>query len=827
MTAEFVGYVAFVSLLFAVAALGAEQVCALYRWPRRFMWALAIIASLGFPLSMALSTKPDTSSANADASATALPQFLRVASAFHATAPVNHETGTGGPGASVLASKVVTQRPIQFPLSLNRALLAIWLTLSVALVWYYGLAWLRLRRTLALTQRHVIDGIAIRVTDQTGPGVCGLLRPEILIPRWLLEAPTPTRSLAIEHELQHIFARDPALLVGAMAALVLTPWNPALWFMLRRLRFAIEADCDARVVKATGDAQAYSEALLSVCERRASLPAGSVALSSPRSWLERRVRIMLTETTRLNRLLAASGSVWALVLLAIALTLHAPGLAAPGELRKLRPDDTKLGTSRVRALTHARFPELFDSKFSGMAEVIMILNQDGSVVRAQMHKYRPAELPRADDQELEADNRELGLEQGDILYGDAVDIQRPDGDGTRGIGYIEYEILKWPHDPKRAESRVLAAVQAYFPELTMPGSPNSDVCSYRVALLMNDDGSVRRARKTDIACHGNSGGSQDEQLNDFRIPTKELGRTGNLGFMTPAQHSVTVNYAWPRHADDPPNVEDLGSGRVNAAIWQQHRPREDTRDDAAIIARYFPDIEAHGHDDLFRTIDGRRYRLEPWILFGRDGEVWQTGRRLARDSPHAMGPGLTQEVEARYPGIRTSSISPLVVHGVVINCMWISADSPVQRLADVGSRKDLLVNTDFSEDVPLANPIGLGPNAIVLSLAQAATFGAPTGIGLVQRFIELNRKVEMPLTARLIATQASPQEVNLELQIREDLVATADSKPGSEQWTRVALRRVSYGGSTAIDLLDLSHGSPLKLELVLRPQLLGSSADQP
>jgi hypothetical protein len=130
----------------------------------------------------------------------------------------------------------------------------------------------------------------------------------------------------------------------------------------------------------------------------------------------------------------------------------------------------------------------------------------------------------------------------------------------------------------------------------------------------------------------------------------------------------------------------------------------------------------------------------------------------------------------------------------------------------------LLVNTDFSEVLPPAQPIG--PKAMVVSLAQATTFGKPTGIGIVQRLIELNRKVELPLTARLIATPASPQEVNLELQIREDLVATADSKPGSDQWTRVALRRVSYGGSTAIELFDLSHGSPLKFDLVLRPELL-------
>ena len=57
------------------------------------------------------------------------------------------------------------------------------------------------------------------------------------------------QAAVIAHEQSHLEARDPQLFTLALALLVFMPWNLPLWWQLRRLRYAIEIDCDARVLK--------------------------------------------------------------------------------------------------------------------------------------------------------------------------------------------------------------------------------------------------------------------------------------------------------------------------------------------------------------------------------------------------------------------------------------------------------------------------------------------------------------------------------------------------------------------------------------------------
>ena len=78
----------------------------------------------------------------------------------------------------------------------------------------------------------------------------GWWRPRIVFPDWLIAAPVATQTFALEHERQHLAVRDPQVLAGATLLFALVPWNLPLLWMLRRLRFAMEVDCDARVVRA-------------------------------------------------------------------------------------------------------------------------------------------------------------------------------------------------------------------------------------------------------------------------------------------------------------------------------------------------------------------------------------------------------------------------------------------------------------------------------------------------------------------------------------------------------------------------------------------------
>ncbi len=94
--------------------------------------------------------------------------------------------------------------------------------------------------------------------------------------------PTAVQSLILEHERQHMLARDPLLLRAGILLVMLVPWNLPLWWQLRRLRLAIELDCDARVLGSGADAIRYAEVLLGVVRRVTTVPVGVVAMSEPR-----------------------------------------------------------------------------------------------------------------------------------------------------------------------------------------------------------------------------------------------------------------------------------------------------------------------------------------------------------------------------------------------------------------------------------------------------------------------------------------------------------------------------------------------------------------
>ena len=101
------------------------------------------------------------------------------------------------------------------------------------------------------------------------------------------------RSMVFRHEREHIAAGDLLVLRAAFFLLSLAPWNLPLWWFLRRLRLALEMDCDARVLKGGADLKAYGESLLFVSEHRPRTPLAGTALTETVSQLERRIQFMI------------------------------------------------------------------------------------------------------------------------------------------------------------------------------------------------------------------------------------------------------------------------------------------------------------------------------------------------------------------------------------------------------------------------------------------------------------------------------------------------------------------------------------------------------
>jgi hypothetical protein len=183
---------------------------------------------------------------------------------------------------------------------------------------------LRKRKWLTAT----VAGAQVYVTEGVGPAVVGLLRPRVVVPRWVTLALPRLQSAVIAHEQSHVDARDPQLLTLGIALLVFMPWNLPLWWQLRRLRYAIEVDCDARVLKGGLDPTHYGETLISVGERQSAYVGAVAAMSESKSFLEERIRIMVSKPVKWRRVAIATLAGVSLGLTALAAQVSPPNVNA-------------------------------------------------------------------------------------------------------------------------------------------------------------------------------------------------------------------------------------------------------------------------------------------------------------------------------------------------------------------------------------------------------------------------------------------------------------------------------------------------------------------
>ncbi|HSR41218.1 MAG TPA: TonB family protein, partial [Longimicrobiales bacterium] len=186
--------------------------------------------------------------------------------------------------------------------------LGAWIVASTALLGLYGLTWRRLRRRVEAWPLAEMDGAPVRVTRTTGPAVVGVLRPVMMVPAWVRELPADERALVLRHEREHLGAGDSRLLALFPLLAALVPWNLPLWWQIRRLRLAVELDCDARVLSGGGEPSEYGRLLVSMTRGpkgwagSEALPLTTAALLERKSDLERRIRSMTDDGPKLRLL---------------------------------------------------------------------------------------------------------------------------------------------------------------------------------------------------------------------------------------------------------------------------------------------------------------------------------------------------------------------------------------------------------------------------------------------------------------------------------------------------------------------------------------------
>lgn len=306
------GYALLIAAFVALTAWFAERILASLHAPRRFAWIAALALSIAVPAWNLVGALPDQSPfqipvpSPAPAALTPAAALAPAAAAAPATSAARvsrrgtRARGTGGRAG--LAHRLWTRKLYGL---LQMAFGIAWAVLTAALLARLLLASRRLHERARPWPVRRIDGTEVRMSEDLGPAVLGVMRPRIVVPRWFEQEPPARRALVLAHEREHLAAHDGRWLLAGAFLVALVPWNAPLWWQWRRLRFAVEVDCDARVLRRGEEPQAYGSALVEVAARTQPSPRGATGVFERQSQLERRLRIVLAAPKRWWRYAAA------------------------------------------------------------------------------------------------------------------------------------------------------------------------------------------------------------------------------------------------------------------------------------------------------------------------------------------------------------------------------------------------------------------------------------------------------------------------------------------------------------------------------------------
>jgi bla regulator protein blaR1 len=353
---QWMAYVLVVTLVLSVAALSAERALRLRRAKTRWAWAAAIVASLLLPTLIAsvsiqipnisMPRAPQKSIALRDATSLPLPLLARIRT----------------PAAGSPAGRSVETRLKRCWWGVSGLMMLLLAASAAQLFW-------RKRRW----QRATVAGVSVYIVPDVGPAVVGLLRPRIVLPPWVVEAPATLQAHVIAHEQSHLNAGDPQLLTLALCLLVFMPWNLPLWWQLRRLRRAIEVDCDARVLQAGHDVSRYGETLIEVGARQSGFIGTVAAMSESRTFLEQRIKMMLSKPGGWWKVSAAFLGCVSVCLVAVAAQVSPPNSGAG--------DD---GWGHVAVPVDPATYDRYVGPYKFSDTVLMKVTRDGSRLMTQM-----------------------------------------------------------------------------------------------------------------------------------------------------------------------------------------------------------------------------------------------------------------------------------------------------------------------------------------------------------------------------------------------------------------------------------------------------------
>jgi beta-lactamase regulating signal transducer with metallopeptidase domain len=301
----------------AIGAMALDGACRSLRVPTRWGWSAALTLLVLLTILVPFRRTPH-------AGALSIPAAL----AATATNAGHHPAASMSTVAQAMSvaravvdasiARLTSVVVLAVPPAVDRWLLIAWIGSSVLLLIGGALVFRRLLRAHRTWPVALLHGERVHVAPDAGPAVLGFARGVIVVPRWLAECATDVQQIVVAHEREHLRARDPILLTAGAVAVMLLPWNPAAWWMLARLRLAVELDCDRRVLDGGVRTRDYGALLIDLAGRTAGITLGTplvglTMLAERTTHLERRIFAMSAPRPRLAALRIAAGSLVALV----------------------------------------------------------------------------------------------------------------------------------------------------------------------------------------------------------------------------------------------------------------------------------------------------------------------------------------------------------------------------------------------------------------------------------------------------------------------------------------------------------------------------------
>lgn len=347
--------------LMSLAALALESALRAYRRPTRGVWAGAMAASIALPLVARLA--PGW-----------LPPATELTQRLDRVAWRGELVRLPGDGMAQAATW-------------DGLAIGVWIGLGVAVLAMIGWSLVGLARERRGWRRTSAAGMTVWRSRAFGPAaVGGALRSHIVLPEWVFTLGARQRRCILVHEGEHVRAGDVFLLLAGLLMVALVPWNLLLWWQFRRLRAAVEMDCDRRVLGAGVPMASYAAVLLSLPAARRPIPGPVLALATPRSLLGRRIDMMTRRILPLRALRAslALSAAFAAILAACEASApptmptveSTPKTAPAASAQALREQEVVGELHKLRAGEEARVVEMAPSRLVELKRRVALKDMD-------------------------------------------------------------------------------------------------------------------------------------------------------------------------------------------------------------------------------------------------------------------------------------------------------------------------------------------------------------------------------------------------------------------------------------------------------------------